>query len=142
MFSLQVPRHIWNFIRHNQFRISHWFNIYWAPTKPIYTLSHMPALMPSGLIFQWRKTQTGGMGAHVLLRITSTSERRCVARVFLKYFSFPPKGINFIICLFDLKSRWICTQSKQNMGTLGPWQKAKNSAALLRPTAWLKSLDL
>ena len=49
---------------------------------------------------------------------------RCSARVFIKYYGFPPKVINFILCLFDLKSRWICPQSKQNMDTLGPWQRA------------------
>lgn len=36
-------------------------------------------------------------------------EQNCMARVSAKYFSFPPKDINFIICLFDCKSRCICT---------------------------------
>lgn len=75
-------------------------------------------------------------------RRLSTEQKNCMATVSPKYFSFPPKDINFIICLFDCKSRCICTQSKQNMGTLGPWQRTKNSVALLKPNAWLKGLGL
>lgn len=91
MFSLQVPSRIWNFIRHNQFRISHSFNIYWAPTKLLYTLSHVPDPMPSGLVSQWPKTQTEGIGEHVLLRTMSTSEQGCMARL-PQVLQFSSKG--------------------------------------------------
>lgn len=122
---IEVPSHIWNFVRHNQFRISHSFNIYWAPTKPIYTLSHMPDPLPSGSVFQWPKTQMVRKGEHMLLRIISLPLRSSTCQESFSSTCFPPKGINFIICLFDSKSRCVCTQSKQNYGHLRTLTESK-----------------
>ena len=114
------------FHRASSIQDSHRFNIYWAPTKPKYGLSPRPdpTRHSPGSVFQWSETQMEAEWKHVLPRTKSLPLSRCSARVFIKYYRFPPKVINVILCLFDLKSRRICPQSKQNMGTLGPWQRA------------------